>query len=104
MLAYDRLQEQEPDLVSDYKRHLGSHECDPLSSPESTKSVVQQLLDDRAKKQWRLPLGKDIKVREEAEKLVKFLLWSDKIIKSALQTQPYAALAWSGVSILLPVS
>jgi hypothetical protein len=32
-----------------------------------------------------------------------FLLWSGPIVKDALSAQPYAALAWSGVSLLLPV-
>jgi ankyrin repeat domain-containing protein 50 len=94
-------------LAGDYKKHLnsrGDDHPDPLSTPESTRSIVEQLVKDRETKQWRLPLaGKDINIREEAEKLVKFFIWSDGVIKSALSTQPYAALAWSGVSILLPV-
>lgn len=42
--------------------------------------------------------------REQVERLAKFVLWSDEIVKSALSAQPYAALACSGVSIALPVS
>ena len=93
-------------MVTDYKRHLAPSDdnTDPLSTPESTRSVVERLSEDREKKQWRLSFqGKDIKFREAAEKLIKILLWSDEIIKPALSTQPYAALAWSGISILLPV-
>jgi len=93
-------------LVTDYKRHLapGDDNTDPLSTPESTRSVVERLSEDREKKQWRLSFqGKDIKFREAAEKLIKILLWSDEIIRPALSAQPYAALAWSGISILLPV-
>ena len=75
-----------------------------LSAPRSVEVIVKQLLEDREKKQWRVSLlGRDIKLREQAERLAKFVLWSDPLVKSALSSQPYAALAWSGVSLLLPV-
>ena len=55
---------------------------------------MKQLLDDREKKQWRVSLlGRDIKLREQAERLAKFVLWSDPLVKSALSIQPHAALA-----------
>ncbi|PQE04266.1 ankyrin repeat protein [Rutstroemia sp. NJR-2017a BVV2] len=108
--AYEIFQNRQPQLVADYKKHLASLRNDAaastdLSTPRSVESIVKQLLEDREKKQWRVSLlGKDIKTREQAERLVKFLLWSDPIVKSAVSVQPYAALAWSGVSLLLPVS
>jgi hypothetical protein len=107
--AYEILKEREPELTADYAKHLASVRGDPpasihLSVPRSVESIVKQLLEDREKKQWRVSLlGRDIKIREQAEKLAKFLLWSDPIVKDALSAQPYAALAWSGVSLLLPV-
>ncbi|KAL4755652.1 ankyrin repeat-containing domain protein, partial [Aspergillus foveolatus] len=107
--AFKMLQIREPELMGDYKKHLASvqgvaanHE--DLSTSRSVESVVKQLLNDREKKQWQVSLlGKEVKVREQAEKLVKFLLWSDPIVKDALSAQPYAALAWCGVSLLLPL-
>jgi hypothetical protein len=107
--AYKIFQEREPELTADYAKHLASVQGDPpanidLSVPRSVESIVTQLLEDREKKQWRVSLlGRDMKIREQAEKLAKFLLWSDPIVKDALSAQPYAALAWSGVSLLLPV-
>ena len=47
--------------------------------------------------------GKPVKVREQGERILKFILWSKDLVSAATSTQPYAALAWSGVSILLPV-
>jgi hypothetical protein len=108
--AYKMLQTREPELMEDYKKHLTSLQHDSatdaeLLTPRSVESIVKQLLNDREKKQWRVSLlGKGVKIREQAERLVKFLLWSDPIVKNALSAQPYAALAWSGVSLLLPVS
>jgi hypothetical protein len=108
--AYEIFQNRQPELVADYKKHLASLQHDAvasidLSTPRSVESIVRQLLEDREKKQWRVSLqGKDIKTREQAERLVKFLIWSDSTVKNALSAQPYAALAWSSVSLLLPVS
>ncbi|GIJ91391.1 hypothetical protein Asppvi_010356 [Aspergillus pseudoviridinutans] len=107
--AYEILQTREPELIEDYKKHLGSLQRDgatdaDLSTPRSVESIVKQLLDDREKKQWRVSLlVKEVKIREQAERLVKFLLWSDPVVKNALSAQPYAALAWSGVSLVLPL-
>ena len=108
-LAYKIFQNREPKLTVDYQSHLASL-CDgntdsaDLSTPRSVESIVKQLLEDRDEKQLRVSLlGKDIKIREQAERLAKFLLWSDPVVKNALSAQPYAALAWSGVTLLLPV-
>lgn len=107
--AYDILKVRERELMEDYKKHLASIQDSGtninLLTPRSVELIVQQLLDDREKKQWRVSLlGKEVKIRAQAEKLAKFLLWSDPLVKTALNTQPYAALAWCGVSLLLPVS
>jgi hypothetical protein len=108
-LAYRIFREREPELTADYAKHLASLQGDTavnidLSVPRLVQSIVTRLLENREKKQWRVSLlGKDIKIREQAKKLAKFLLWSDPIVKDALSGQPYAALAWSGVSVLLPV-
>ncbi|KAL9601837.1 MAG: hypothetical protein Q9179_002728 [Wetmoreana sp. 5 TL-2023] len=107
--AYEILKTRQPELTADYERHLGSLQVGTassadLSTPRFVKSIVKQLLKDREDKQWQVSLlGKDIKIREQAEKLVKFLLWTDPIVKNAVSAQPYAALAWSGVSLLLPL-
>lgn len=107
--AYRILQKRDPALMNDLNKHMASLQDDSatttdLSTSGSVKSIVEQLLDNREKEQWRVSLmGKELKIRQQAERLVKFLLWSDKLVKDALSTQPYAALAWSGVSLILPV-
>lgn len=103
--AYEILLAREPDLTGDFAKHLATLQNDPNPlSPKSVQSIVTRLLDDREKKQWRVSLlGNDVVIREQAERLVKFLIWSDSIVSAAVSSQPYAALAWSGVSLLLPV-
>lgn len=105
--AYEIFQDRESELAADYKKHLASLQEDPHSSsdhstPLAVDSIVKRLLEDRERKQWQVSLlGKNMKIREQVERLAKFALWSDDIVKSALSAQPYAALAWSGVSMLL---
>jgi hypothetical protein len=107
--AYEIVQQREPELMTDYKRHIASLQDDAapgdVLTPRTVESVVNKLFEAREKMQWRISfLGNDIRIREQVERLAKFLLWSDPVVKNALSAQPYAALAWSGVSILLPVS
>lgn len=106
--AYEALELREPDLVAAYKRLLAPtiiNSADPSLSPELIETIIKSNLQDREANQWVINLGKKpVKVREQGEKVIKFILWSKDIVSEALSAQPYAALAWSGVSILLPVS
>lgn len=106
--AYEALEVREPDLVAAYKRLLApaaTDLADPSSRPELIETIVKSKLQDREANQLVINLGtKPVKVREQGEKVIKFILWSKDIVSQALSAQPYAALAWSGVSILLPVS
>lgn len=91
--------------MEDYHKHLASllDGTDSLT-PTSVESIVRQLMNDRNKKQWRISLlGKDVCIRQQVERLAKFLLWSDPLVKAVVSAQPCAALAWSGVSFFLSV-
>lgn len=109
--AYLVFAEKNPDLAKDYRRHIAGDEDDAqnLSPPPSIdvlEKKTAELIDAREAKQWNISLsGKNtINVRSQVEKMAKFLTWSNGIVKDALSSQPYAALAWSGVSLLIPVS
>ncbi|KAF5860120.1 hypothetical protein ETB97_002027 [Aspergillus alliaceus] len=68
------------------------------------ESAVSKLLKDREEKQLRVSVrSHDIRIRTQVERLAKLLLWADPVVRAAVSTQTYAALAWSSVSILLPV-
>ena len=108
--AYKALEARNPDLVTGYKLGLAAlndlqTDCAQISLPNLIKIVVDKGLQDREKKRLVIHLGeKPIKLREQGEKVIRFILWSNKFISAAASAQPYAALAWSGVSILFPVS
>lgn len=108
--AYKALEARNLGLVTGYKLALAAlndsqTDCAQASLPDLIKIVVDKGLQDHEKRRMVIHLGeKPIKVREQGEKVIKFILWSNKFISAAVSAQPYAALAWSGVSILLPVS
>lgn len=105
--AYEKFRKENPKLLDDFDKHvLGDAPVDTgLSSRESIETALNKLLEDREKKQWKISiLGRDIKMRAQVGRLINILKWSDPLVKDAVSTQPYAALAWSGVSLLLPVS
>lgn len=119
MEAYEIFQQKNADLAADYSKHIESQKVKdgdrinnaaedatdvaPLK-PDAMTKLVTDLVDARAGKQWKISVSnKSIIVRDQVQKLAKFLTWSNGIVKDALSSQPYAALAWSAVSILLPV-
>ena len=108
VLAYETLKLRDPDLVQAYERLLASivsSSANPPLCPELIETIIRSKLQDREDNQLVLSLRKQsVKVREQGEKVIRFILWSKDIVSQALSAQPYAALAWSGVSILLPVS
>jgi hypothetical protein len=102
--AYTVLQKQQPELMKAYSTHLASLQHDQehgsgIPNERSVKSVVNQLLDDREKKQYRVPLlKKDVKIRDQVEKVARFVLWFDPIVKNAVSTQHTQH--WHGLVLL----
>ncbi|KAK8116336.1 hypothetical protein PG984_012838 [Apiospora sp. TS-2023a] len=101
---------REPELTTDYKTHLATvydvATARPTGSlsPDSAKSIVEKLQKKRKEKQWHITFhGKDVKFRAQAEKMAKFFVWRDVVVKNALSAQPYAVLSWFGVFILLSI-
>lgn len=104
--AYVTLAAKEPDVVSDYEQyyheqgHLGTR-FEPASHMDG---IIRQIYSDRKTRQLVVTLaGKSFKIREIGEKIVQFIWESKDLITTAASTEPHAALAWSGVSQLLPV-
>lgn len=107
--AYEMLTVRQPTLMADYKKHLGSiGNDDPIdvdfTVPRSIESVVKNLQNEHKKKEWKLALqGKQVRIREPIEKMIKFVIWAAPIIQQAVSNEPHIALAWGGVCLVLPV-
>jgi N-terminal domain of NWD NACHT-NTPase len=46
----------------------------------------------------------EVSVKKQVEKIAGVILFAKHFISAAASTEPHAALAWAGISILLPVS
>lgn len=109
--AYEKCKSREGELVIGYEQHMKRYTspdgiaCDDEFSPGKVAEFIkaQRAHLDARRLALRLP-GGSITMSEQGEKIVKFILWFNGTISSALASQPYASLAWSGVSIILPVS
>ncbi len=82
--AYEALELREPDLVVAYKYQLAptiANSADPSQIPRLIETIIKLNLEDREADQWVVSLGKKpVKVREQGEKIIKFILWSKDIV------------------------
>ena len=108
--AYQDLKTRERLLVDAFERSI-TNMADPTADAEQTpftheiiQKVVKQKIDARKAKRLSIHLGKySVEFRAMGEKIIEGILWSSTFIGTAVSSQPYAALAWSGVSIILPL-
>lgn len=110
--AYELTQQRQGNLMNDFIKYLDTlHITFPLGTkgdvmdPSYAECVVKKLfiIWEENGISLSVPMTNS-EIRKEIEKLAKFLLWSDPIIKAAVNTEPHVALAWSGVSLFLLVS
>ena len=104
--AYSIVKSRNNTLIDDYRRQLGlDGDSNQGFDPGHLEGIIRSRLEKREAKRWMLRLGShSLKVKEQYENVIRFVLWSDNIISGAVSAQPYLALAWSGVSMILPVS
>ncbi|KAF1732380.1 Vegetative incompatibility protein HET-E-1 [Beauveria bassiana] len=105
--AYKMLRERDKDLVDEFEKALGSSSDsvgESLSNPESVTKLVERLRKEHDGKKLTFRYGGEgRRYRDQFNKIVKLAIFADSLIKQALATQPHAALAWTGMSILLPL-
>lgn len=102
--ALDLLKQRNEKLVDKYMACIGIDDGQP-ADPDSIAQAIQALMDKRDSKKWRISISgnKSFEVRDSAEVLLHFLKLSSGIITDAVQSQPYMALAWSAVGIIIPI-
>ena len=102
-------------LLLAYERILASElniDASPVASADwGSRERSKQVSDLIAKKLkviedkgWRLQLGdKTVEVKDQVNKVVKTVIWAKDFVSSAVSADPHSALAWAGVSLLLPL-
>ena len=100
-LAYECFQRQDSELAQKFSKCLG---IDAEDIKAGFDRLVLKALEEIRKAQehkdslYKTPLGTYLK------KAVEIIIASKAFIGSAVAAEPHAALAWCGVSLLLPVS
>lgn len=112
-LAYGNLRDEDEDLVADYEARLcgdlGAGLASTLGSKvgmrDRMQTILQRKMDDINRNTWRLTFGSsEFKVGDLVEPVLGVVDRANKYIADAVSASPYSALAWGGISLLLPVS
>lgn len=109
--AYKDLKNKEPDVALAFDQYCNPATTAPslipstYSNPDQIAQFVQSKLDERESERLVVNFfGKPVKLREQSEKLIKFVLWSKDFVSAALKSEPHAAIAWAGILLIMPVS
>lgn len=105
-LAFQDLEKVNPELIEKFKYCMGfDNEADSVQNSESiTKEIAQNAfvkINDLSKEAIS---GKSDKVRKYFEQTIKLVISTKDFISAAVVANPYAATAWTGVCLVLPVS
>lgn len=108
-LAYKDLREAQPELVKNFSNCLGisttGTKDGELVYPDIEGAAHEALEEIKQAKASKEKLSRtSATIRKYFEQIVKVVIASNDFISTAVSANPYAALAWTGVSLLLPVS
>lgn len=107
-LAYERLQQENVELTKDFETYLGISAANTKSNgifstgiEEVQRKAFEAILTVKDSHEMKKPSAK---IRRCFERGIEIIIRSKSLIELAVSANPYAALAWSEVSLLLPVS
>ncbi|KAI1428724.1 ankyrin repeat-containing domain protein [Xylaria sp. FL1777] len=111
-LAYTNLRKEDEKLVVEYEARL----CGDLSAGlvltlgskvsirDRMEAILQRKMDEVNRDIWKLKFGSsDVQVRELVQPILSVVNQTNNFINAAVSANPYASLAWTGISILLPL-
>jgi hypothetical protein len=121
--AYERLARDKSGLIAQYEKILALEEREEEKSSRTAQNVHDQSLQPRithsttrltalAKKKLAsldesrltIKLGsRTLKFKDGVDPVVKVLIAAKDFVSGAVASEPHAALAWTGVCMLLPV-
>ena len=105
-LAYDRLRQENPVLVEDFDNNLGVDDTGRNHGhcPGIEKAAEKAVLEIQAVEMQRVQSKTTQRVDRFSQRAIKIIVASKDLIGLAASSNLYSALAWSAVSLLLPVS
>lgn len=114
--AYNDLRVKEKSLVNDYEATLSGSLTTMIGSSvvlsgkrierqNQMQTILKSKVAEVEKEMWELKFGSvDVPVKDLQKPVVATIEWVKSYIDTAVGTNPYASIAWAGVSLLLPVS
>ncbi|KAL7801237.1 hypothetical protein V8C44DRAFT_353803 [Trichoderma aethiopicum] len=111
-MAYERLRKEDEHLIRDYEakvqENLGIGLIPTVGSQigmrDRMHTVLRQKMDEVNRNTWKIRFGSsEIQVKDLAETLLGTINWANEYITGVLRPNPYASMAWAGVSLLLPL-
>jgi hypothetical protein len=117
--AYEELKDKEESLMKKYEDEMSKDMTTMLGSTslalgasevavrrkEQMTVLVDKKVVEAKKSAWKLKYGDhEILLRDLAEPVVNIINDAEKFVDGAVSANPYASIAWAGVSLLLPVS
>jgi hypothetical protein len=118
--AYKDLKVKEKDLMKNYESNIPkvvgmvlgatADVLMPVKGMKTTRRdqierILRTKVTEAKDKAWKLRFnGMDIAFKDFAEPLLAVIGAMDNYVTSALSANPYASIAWAGVSLILPVS
>ncbi|KLJ11401.1 hypothetical protein EMPG_09706 [Blastomyces silverae] len=107
--AYNELRKEDAKLVDAYERDLFAIQDLEQRAPEGEDREIQlqkllnSKLQDIENSQMKVSIhGKDVVIRDQVRKVVHSILSVKDYIGTVASVEPHAALAWTGVMIILP--
>jgi hypothetical protein len=101
--AYKDLRDKDEKLMRNYEATAGLSGSD--IGEDQMKSILEAKVQDVNKNTWKLEFGgRGVLVKDLMKPVVAIVDWSNEYISAAVSANPYASVAWAGVSLLLLVS
>ncbi|KAK3317580.1 ankyrin repeat-containing domain protein [Cercophora scortea] len=110
--AYENLRVEEESLIRDYEDRLSrdlATRPDLAGGPEVSKrelmeTILKYKMDEINRDTWKLKYGSnEVQVKDLVEPVLGVVDWANEYITGALEANPYASMAWAGISLLLPL-
>ncbi|KAK1536059.1 hypothetical protein CPAR01_09601 [Colletotrichum paranaense] len=111
-VAYQNLRNQEESLVQEFEDQICGNLAAGLGvgvrSHAGTKdwlaTILKNKMDQVNRESWRLKFGSsEVEVQDIVKPVLAVVDWANDFVAKALVSNPYASIAWSGVSLLLPL-
>lgn len=118
--AYEELKDKEQHLVNDYEAAMSKDMTTILGGTslallapqisvrrkEQMVALLEKKIAEAKKNAWKLKYGTDNEVllRDLANPVINIIKEAETFVNGAVSANPYASIAWAGVSLLLPVS